>query len=188
VDLRSWLVTEIADTVSRLRGQILDQVPPDRRGERPGGGSSINWVLFHSARHSHLTLEALRDLVGVRPAPGVPTWALGSPGAGFDEAEQPGSDGLQAVEVEDYLLAVLSAACRGMEELSPRYLDELDGVVDTDAALREWGLPEDRYSWLYDLWRGRPSAFLIRWPLIGHVVNHVGEAIAVRNRMGLSPF
>jgi hypothetical protein len=28
----------------------------------------------------------------------------------------------------------------------------------------------------------------VRWPLTGHLTNHVGEMIATRNRMGLSPF
>jgi hypothetical protein len=35
---------------------------------------------------------------------------------------------------------------------------------------------------------GQPAAFFVRWPVIGHAINHVGEMIATRNRIGLSPY
>jgi hypothetical protein len=28
----------------------------------------------------------------------------------------------------------------------------------------------------------------VRWACIGHVQNHLGEMVSVRNRLGLSPF
>jgi len=30
--------------------------------------------------------------------------------------------------------------------------------------------------------------WFLQWPVLGHGHAHVGEAISVRNRMGLSPF
>jgi len=38
------------------------------------------------------------------------------------------------------------------------------------------------------MWQGKPTAWLARWPLLGHIGSHAGEMIATRNRMGLSPF
>ncbi len=65
---------------------------------------------------------------------------------------------------------------------------DLDAVPDTEAALARAGVGTDAFGWLYRLWSGQPAAFLVRWPLLGHVANHVGEMVATRNRMGLSPF
>ena len=31
------------------------------------------------------------------------------------------------------------------------------------------------------------SATIRRWPVTGHALAHVGEAVSIRNRMGLSP-
>ena len=38
------------------------------------------------------------------------------------------------------------------------------------------------------MWLDRPVWWLLQWPVLGHGNAHVGEAISVRNRMGLSPF
>jgi hypothetical protein len=38
------------------------------------------------------------------------------------------------------------------------------------------------------MWGGQSLGFLVRWPLIGHITNHVGEMISTRNQQGLSPF
>ena len=49
-------------------------------------------------------------------------------------------------------------------------------------------MPRDRFDWLYAMWEGKPAAFFVSWEAIGHGVSHLGELIATRNRMGLSPF
>jgi hypothetical protein len=36
------------------------------------------------------------------------------------------------------------------------------------------------------MWQGKPTAWLVRWPLLGHIGSHAGEMIATRNRMRLS--
>ena len=56
------------------------------------------------------------------------------------------------------------------------------------AGLSRAGIGEDDVPWLRRMWTGKPAAWLIRWPLTGHIGNHVGEMLATRNRMGLSPF
>jgi hypothetical protein len=43
-------------------------------------------------------------------------------------------------------------------------------------------------GWLHRMWSDKPVWWLVQWPIIGHGHAHVGEAISVRNRMGLSPF
>ena len=42
--------------------------------------------------------------------------------------------------------------------------------------------------WLYSMWADQPTAFYVRWEATGHRLQHVGEMVSVRNRLGLSPF
>ena len=42
--------------------------------------------------------------------------------------------------------------------------------------------------WLYRMWAGKPTTWFVQWEAIGHRVNHLGEMVSVRNRLGLSPF
>jgi hypothetical protein len=51
------------------------------------------------------------------------------------------------------------------------------GLVTVDAA-----------PWLHQMWTDKPLWWFIQWETIGHRVNHLGEMISVRGRMGLSPF
>ena len=46
----------------------------------------------------------------------------------------------------------------------------------------------DEFPWLYSMWAGKALWWFVQWPVIGHGHAHVGEAISLRNRMGLSPF
>ncbi len=55
-------------------------------------------------------------------------------------------------------------------------LDELAGVA------------EEAAPWLFRMWDGKPASFFVSWEDIGHGLNHLGEMVSVRNRMGLSPF
>jgi hypothetical protein len=185
MDLRQWLVEEFDDAVARLRGQVLELVPPDRRLERPGGGNSIAWACFHAARHADLAQSAMtnRDVVVDAWRARLPSAVMG--GGGIEEGEQPWSEDLEPVLVDSYLAAVSDSCGRVLAQLS---LNDLEHVPDAVGALRRGGVNADAFDWLYRLWDGQPAAFLVRWPLIGHVANHTGEMIATRNRMGLSPF
>jgi len=173
IDLTSWLLAELDDATARLEHQVLAHVPPRRRAERAdGGGSSIAWTTLHLARHADLALAALT---------GAPPARAGAHGLG--EIEPDGGAPVDGEDAGAYALATLAAA-RAFVASGP----DLEAVPDTTAALERAAVPRDAFGWLYEQWAGQPAAFLVRWPLIGHVHNHVGELIATRNRLGLSPY
>jgi hypothetical protein len=65
----------------------------------------------------------------------------------------------------------------------------LDTIPDTPRRLEHRaGLDPELFPWLFQMWTGRPVHWLVQWPMLGHGNAHVGEAISIRNRMGLSPF
>jgi hypothetical protein len=188
VDLTQWLVAQHDDTAARLQDQVLDLVPPERRTEQPGGGSPILWNTFHLARHAALALDVLEP----GAAPLAPDWLrrlTGSTGGavpvvGLDEAPALWAGELPAAEVDAYLTQVLASIRRFIGDPA---LD-FDAEPDVAAGLSRAGIGEDDVPWLRRMWTGKPAAWLIRWPLTGHIGNHVGEMLATRNRMGLSPF
>jgi len=165
--VKAWIDEELADAEARLAHQVLRLVPARQRGETPpGGGNSIAWTLFHLARHAELAVAVLT---------GDPPRHHG--GDGLQETEHPvdvGDAGAHAQEI----LAAARAVLPGVD---------LDARPDAAGMLRRSGVPHETFSWLYEQWEGQPAAFFVRWPLVGHVQNHLGEAIATRNRLGLSP-
>lgn len=188
MDLTQWLVTQHDDTAARLHDQVLELVPAGRRTERPGGGSPIVWNTFHLARHAALALEIL----GPGEAPPAPTWlpdqagltASAAAAVGLEEAPAQWAGALLTADVDAYLAQVLDHT---REFLADPGLD-FDAMPDVPAGLSRAGIGEDDVPWLRRLWTGKPAAWLIRWPLTGHIGSHVGEMLATRNRMGLSPF
>jgi len=185
VDLSQWLVDEIDDISSRLRGQLLELVPPSRRRERPGGGSPILWNTFHAARHTSLALAVLSPQLG----PERYAWlddlvSKADPGIGLEEAALPWADAFSPEKVDGYLADVLGDARRFLA--GPAI--DLDAVPDVSGALNRAGIGPGEWGWLHRMWQDKPAAWLVRWPLTGHISSHVGEMIATRNRMGLSPF
>jgi len=178
-DLRTWLSTEAAELEQRLRRQVLDLVPFERRDEQPGGGNSVTWGLFHVATHVDLALAVLGTPRAEGPADDRRAWG------GLEEAEAPWSSDLDPAGVEVHLLASVEAT-RAWLATSP--LELLDGVPDAGAALLGAGVDPDRFAWLFAQWSQQAGSFFVRWPLLGHVGNHIGELVAVRNRLGLSPF
>ncbi len=185
-DLRTWLVDEANETRDRLQRHVLDLVPGERRRERVAGGNSIAWNLFHVARHAGLALWVLRG----HPAETDLTLGLsGGPGpfggGGLEEAEQPWSDRLDPILVASLLGTVLDEAGRYLSEVP---IDHLDRAPDAVGPLGEAGVDPGHFGWLWKLWQGQPASFFIRWPLLGHVNNHLGEMIATRNQLGFSPF
>lgn len=135
------------------------------------------WACFHAARHADLALSVLDGTDMVLPVGENPEkW-------GLEDDEQDWSADLLPSAVESYLTEVLAAARRFLTAFE---ISDLERVPDTAAALGRAGIPTDTHDWLYRMWSGKPAAFLIRWPLMGHVGDHVGEMIATRNRMGPS--
>jgi hypothetical protein len=175
VTLQTWLLQELDDLSTRLTRQVLDRVPLERRSERPGGGNSIAWTSLHIARHAQLALSVLG-----RPEIEAPV----NGGEGLDEVES-WSREVSPARVEAYVTDILADAARYVAAIEPAALDM---VPDAEAALARAAVPRERYAWLYDQWSGQPAAFFVRWPVIGHAINHVGEMIATRNRIGLSPY
>ncbi len=174
MNLETWIQQELGDVVSRLESQVLAQVPHERRHERPGGGNSINWALFHIARHAELALAILtRGCVSYR----------GAFGLGENEYQVPGT--VEAASVERFARDVFAAAGEFALTL---HAGGLEAALDVDATLDDAGIPRDEFAWLYDQWVGRRAAYFVRWPLIAHATNHIGEMIATRNRLGLSPY
>ena len=185
MDLTQWLVGEIDDITTRLRTQVLELVPPSRRRERPGGGSPILWNTFHAARHASLALAVLSREQGPERAAWLDALvSKAGPGIGVEEAAPSWADELSPEQVDRYLDDVRADPRRFLA--GPAI--DLDAVPDTGGALIRAGISPGEFGWLHRMWQGKPAAWLVRWPLLGHVGSHAGEMIATRNRMGLSPF
>jgi hypothetical protein len=187
MDLRRWIDDELALVADRVTAQVLDLVPIERRSEPIDGGSSITFLLWHIARHHDLAVNAA--LLG-RPqvleahssvAVGdVPVWA------GLPEAEDHEfTASLDPHAVADYHAAV-NASTRAW--LTDADLAVLDQQIDAPEALTRVGVDEAGFPWLHRMWAGKTGAYFVQWEAVGHQVNHLGEMVAVRNRMGLSPF
>lgn len=188
MDLRSWIAEDLASLRRRLDNGVLSIIPHDRRAERvDGGGIAPIYVVWHTARHHDVAINRVladRDEVvaGWTDRVGVADdlWR------GLAEAEDESmADLLDPEGVDGYALAVID---RTIEWLAGADLDAIGEPVDTDAALSGLGVPEDRFDWLYNMWRGQPGTFFLAWEAVGHGYNHLGELISIRNRMGLSPF
>jgi hypothetical protein len=194
VDLHSWMLNDVAGVRSKLCDGVLARVPADRWGDQGadaggGRGSSIRHLALHIARHHDLAVNtAVRDheplFLAHREALGL---AAAGPGAGLAEHEEPA---VSAAPTPDALIAYVDAVF----EATLPWLDELgsmvlDTVPDTPRRLRDHArLPEDELAWLYAMWTDKPVWWFLQWPVIGHGHTHAGEATAMRNRLGFSPF
>jgi hypothetical protein len=189
MDLREWIVTEHDGVRSRFVQTVRDFVPLERWTERPGGGSSIAYLVYHSASHQDI---AIASVVSAQ-APLRAEWAtrLGLTGV-------PADQGLGETEVLDLTDALalehLDAYAKAVTDRSRTLLDALDidaldDIPDSATGLGELaGVDEAAAPWLFRMWAGKPTSFYVSWEDIGHGLNHLGEMVSVRNRMGLSPF
>jgi hypothetical protein len=187
--LREWIVGEHAAVEARFEQSIVAVVPPDRWTDPAGdGGSSIAFLVFHTAYHEDLAVNAvLRRGTTVLEAH---RGALGLDGApqslGLAEAEPPElAAALDLGALRTYARAVHDATASHMATLDPAALDTVAGGP---GGLVAAGVEEADVPWLYRMWDGKPAAWFVQWEAIGHRVNHVGEMVSVRNRLGLSPF
>ncbi len=189
MDLRDWILADHELLGTRLAGQVLDHVPPERQRELvDGGGSSITFLLWHLARHHDLAINGVvrgLDLVLEQWRARLGAHSLG-PSAGLAEAEDRGiTDQLDPEAVIAYQQAVATRTASWLSEVD---LATLETVPDAGAALASAGIGEAELSWLYAMWEAKPVSFFVRWEDVGHGVTHVGEMVSIRNRMGLSPF
>jgi hypothetical protein len=189
VELRDWIVDEHASAGSRFEQSVVAAVPlecwTDPAGE---GGSSIAFLAFHAAYHADLAASAV--LAGSDPVLAEHRAALridGLPGAiGLAEAEPPElTAALDLDALLDYVRAVHDMGARHLQQVDPTTLGR---PADGPAALARAGVDEAAVPWLYRMWEGKPASWLVQWEMIGHRVNHLGEMVSVRNRLGLSPF
>lgn len=190
MDLQQFLLDAHADLRSRLFGSVIDHVPAERWHEQAdGGGSSLTWLLLHMARHHDLALTTVirnrqpiffdrRDDLGLAGA---------GTAAGLPEKEDPAvSAAVSAAPLLAYVDEVFAASRRWLQRLSAM---ALASVPDTANRLtRKAFLDPAEVGWLYSMWNGHTVDWFVQWPILGHGQSHVGEAISVRNRLGLSPF
>ncbi|MGD9998992.1 MAG: DinB family protein [Ilumatobacteraceae bacterium] len=190
MDLRKYLVDAHDDLRSRLFGSVVQQVPAERWHEQAdGGGSSTTWLLLHLARHQDLALTTvIRNRPPIFIAHRGPLGLEGAgTAAGLTEREDTAVSGAVAADpLLAYLTDVFGSTRRWLQRLS---LMAMSVVPDTRRRLAgKAGLDPDEVGWLFSMWEGHTVDWFVQWPVLGHGNAHVGEAIAVRNRLGLSPF
>jgi len=182
--IADYLVQDLDDTLARLSSQVLDLVPPQRQLEPLPGSNSIAWALYHTARHAQLALHVLGR------SPAVPQDVEGldarawTGGAGLQEVQQEWFTPSDASALREYHAEVFAHVRDFLGTLEP---DGLNAPTDAAGALAEAEVDREVFGWLYGMW-DQPVAFLVRWPLTGHLVHHVGEMVTYRNQIGLSPF
>jgi hypothetical protein len=190
VNVHTWIANDLDSVQSKLRDSVLSVVPRQRWVElADDGGSSIAHLLLHLARHHDLAVTtAIRDHpplfsahraeLGLADAP---------PFAALPEREDTRLTALVPLDpLVAYVDAVFDATRSWLDNVGTLALDT---VPDTGRRLTQLAdLSTDAVDWLHRMWSDKPVSWLVQWPVIGHGHAHVGEAISVRNRMGLSPF
>jgi hypothetical protein len=190
MDLLAWIDADLTGMRTRLFESVIAGVPMQRWHESAdGGGSSIVHLLFHLARHQDLAVStAIRNHA---PRFAEHRGALGLLDAdawvGLAEREDTLMSSRVAPEaLVDYVNDVFAASTAWLGRVGTMALDT---IPDSGRRLAELGdLPVDEVPWLHRMWSDKAVWWLVQWPVLGHGHAHTGEAISVRNRMGLSPF
>ncbi len=194
VDLLGWITADLAAMRQRLDDGVLGLVPVERWAEQAdGGGSSINHLVLHLARHQDLAVNtAIRNRAPLFAAHAA---ALGmhdpAPAAGLAEREDRHvTGGLTPDALRRYVAAVFDGTARWLRGPAAQDPDGLlDTIPPTSRRLAAKGaISVDEAGWLHRMWDGRSIGWLVQWPVVGHGHTHVGEATSVRNRLGFSPF
>lgn len=190
MDVHTWIGTDLASVRSKLFDSVLNIVPESRWIEQAdGGGSSIVHLALHLARHQDVAINTV-----IRNHP--PLFFAHRSSLALDDA--PPYAGMTEHENRDVTTVVpLDALVHFVEtvfDATAAWHDAvgsmaLDTIPDTSRRLTEKALlTTDDVDWLHRMWSDRPVWWFVQWPVLGHGNAHVGEAISVRNRMGLSPF
>lgn len=190
MDVHSWIQNDLASVRSKLTDSVLSVVPVQRWVEQADdGGSSIVHLALHLARHQDLAINT-----AIRNHP--PLYFTHRAALALDDA--PPFAGMTERENRDITTRVpADALVAYVDEVfatTAAWLDDvgtmaLDTIPDTSRRLdHQAALSVDDVDWLHRMWSDKPVWWLVQWPVIGHGHAHVGEAISVRNRMGLSPF
>jgi hypothetical protein len=190
VDVHTWIANDLQSVRTKLSDSVLSVIPAQRWVEQADdGGSSVAHLVLHMARHQDLALAtAIRNhpplFASHSPALGL---AEAGASAGLSEREDPAVTAALPLEpLVAYLDAVFAATATWLAGVGTMALDT---IPDTSRRLVDKAaLSIDDVGWLHRMWADKPVSWLVQWPIIGHGHAHVGEAISVRNRMGLSPF
>ena len=184
MDLRTWLVADLANIEQRLESALFEPVPQQRWVEHAdGGGSSSAFLLWHLLRHHDI---AVNDVLRGRDSV-LSGFEVGVGGdVGLGETEDPRvAEGADLDELARYARE-LFADSRGWLESAD--LVDLHEPPDALGGLARAGVGEDEYPWLYRMWSDKPRSFFLQWEAIGHVVNHIGELASIKNRLGYGRF
>ncbi|HKN45322.1 MAG TPA: DinB family protein [Propionibacteriaceae bacterium] len=190
MNVHTWIETDLQSVRSKFWDSVLSVVPRQRWVDQvDDGGSSITHLLLHVARHQDLAVTtAIRNQ---EPLFAAHRAALGlgdaTSSVGLPEREDPATSRAVAIDpLLAYLQTVFDATSAWLADVGTLALDT---VPDTGERLAtKADLSVDEVDWLHRMWSDKPVWWLVQWPVIGHGHAHVGEAISVRNRMGLSPF
>ena len=190
MNVHTWIGNDLESVHSKLSASVLSVVPRQRWVEQvDDGGSSLAHLVLHIARHHDLAVTtAIRNqpplFAAHRAALGL---ADTRSSIGLPEREDPAtSRALDLDALTTYLETVFDATRTWLDDVGTMALDT---VPDTSRRLAtKADLSVDEVDWLHRMWTDKPVWWLVQWPVIGHGHAHVGEAISVRNRMGLSPF
>lgn len=193
MDLREWITVEHQSAHTRFAQQVGAHVPYEMWRDPAGpGGSSIAWLVFHTTLHADLAVNSV--LRGEQPLIDHLRSRLGlagfGPSVGLGEREV--VEATAAFDLDalgDYVDAV-HAAIEAWLARAPEqtFTTDLDAPANGPLGLQLAGIPEADVPWLYRMWTGQPASYFLQWEAIGHRINHIGEMVAVRNRLGLSPF
>lgn len=190
MDVHTWIENDLRSVRSKLDDSVLNVIPQQRWVELvDDGGSSVAHLLLHLARHQDLAVATvIRDHAPLfeehRADLGL---ADAAPSVGLAEREdRPMTTSLPLDALVRYVEGVFDATMRWLDRVDTAFLDT---VPDTGRRLLDRAnLSTDEVPWLHRMWSDKPVWWVVQWPIIGHGHAHVGEAISVRNRMGLSPF
>jgi len=190
VDLHEWMISDFAAMRGKLFDSVVRLVPAARWHEQvDAGGTTLAGLLLHVARHQDLAVNVVirdhepiflehREALGLQDA-----------GAGVGLAEQESREATALVSPESvlhYATAVFDASADWLSLMGSLVLD-----IEPNTSYRltnRAGIEPGEFPWLYSMWAGKQLWWFVQWPVIGHGHAHVGEAIGLRNRMGLSPF
>ncbi|MGH9196151.1 MAG: DinB family protein [Acidimicrobiia bacterium] len=165
---------------------IAGVVPKDQWTRRPEDqGNSIAWVIWHMARTEDVVIHAI-----CRGQPQVlirDEWAnrIGidefRQGTGFSDEEIAGFGSVDIDAVDSYWMAVRAETEAWLEKLTPEELDESTPMENATAVKDQIPNMPDM---LIQFWGGRPVGFLLRFSVIWHHLQHVGELQSIRGRLG----
>ena len=189
MELTTWISAEHDAVLGRFEQSVVGVVPLERWRDPVGaGGSSLAWLTFHIAYHEDLAVNAVLGGAPTVLAESRDELGLGrfAPAQGLGEAEEPAVSA--ALDLDALLAYTRRVHAAGVDRLGAIDAGALGDVPDSASALAGAGVEEVAVPWLYRMWAGKPASFFVQWEAIGHRINHVGEMVSVRNRLGLSPF